>query len=104
MTTIEVLRGMRRKVEQGWTQGSAARSALGGPVSPLMPDATCWCIYGAAIAAGANIDERLAAYAVLKRFTNGAAVDAFNDLPDQTRVDVLAWIDRAVELAEREAA
>lgn len=104
MTTVEVLRGTRAKVIQGWTRCTTARDSLGRPIAPLSTEASCWCLFGAAIAAGANIDERLAAYEVLRRFTSGVAVDAFNDLPDQTQEGVLAWLDLGIEAAESEAA
>lgn len=103
MTPLEVLRAARAKVAQGWTRCATARDSLGQPIAPLSPDATCWCIFGAAIAAGATIDERLAAYEVLRRFTNGIAVDAFNDLPEQTQEGVLAWLDVGITTASEAA-
>lgn len=104
MTTVEVLRATRAKLAQGWTQCATARDTQGWPVVPLHPGAIRWCPYGAAIAAGASLDERLLSYEVLRRFTNGAAPDAFNDHPDQTHVSILCWLDRSIEAAESEAA
>jgi hypothetical protein len=104
MTTVEVLRETRGKIAQGWTAGATARNAAGVTVTALSPDATCYCIYGAAIAVGATIDERLAAYSVLERFTNGARVDAFNDVHIHSQAEALAWLDFGIAAAEAEAA
>lgn len=104
MNAVDVLRGIRSKLAQGWTRGASARNAEGAAVIPVAIDACAWCIYGAACAVGACLDERLAAYRYLRRFTNGATADAFNDLPDQTQVSVLCWVDRAIQAAELEAA
>ncbi len=103
MTPVEVLRGTREKLAQGWTKGATARDCNGKPVSPTEPTAACWCVYGAAIAAGASLDERLLAYTFLRKVNGGIAVDAFNDTTKHQEV-ILEWITLAIGVAESEAA
>jgi hypothetical protein len=102
VTTLEILRATRAKLEQGWCKGATARDASGAPVPPNAEEAVCWCVFGAAITTGAVWHERQAAYHVLERFTDGAAIDQFQDLAT-TLDEVLAVIDLGIE-AVKEAA
>lgn len=104
MTTFEVLRATRAKLEQGWTQHTSARDADGAPCIPFASRAVCWCILGAVAATGASVSERAAALLVLRRFTGGALVQVLNDSRASSKDAMLDLLDKGIAAAEVEAA
>lgn len=108
MTTLEVLRGARAKIAQGWCQGTAARDANGVTSSCFMELGACsWCAIGA-IYGAAPVDElgeasADAAIAALVTHVPGNAIAPWNDSPSRTQAEVLELFDRAIATEERAA-
>lgn len=103
MTTAEVLKSARAKIAIGWCQGTAMVDAQGRPSGP--GDATCYCAIAACHAA--TPDVLLAgdlAYSFLCRVVPGGRVSSWQDAPEHTKAEVLELFDRAIVLAESEAA
>lgn len=100
-------------VEKGWTQQAFARDERNRHSPIHSPEATCFCTLGAlelvtghmarstehAVRAQTALERTL-----LKRvFGDDSPIQTFNDDENTTKEDVLAWFDRAIELAkERE--
>jgi len=104
MTTLEVLRGARAKIAQGWCQGASARDADGQLTGVTQPDACCWCAIGAVYAAAPlEPDSGDAAFEYLARVTPGHLIGTWNDDPSRTQAEVLALFDRAIAQQERAA-
>ena len=106
MKKLELLRAVRAKIEQGWTQRAAARNADGGPVSGNSQDAVCWCMIGAAQAIAPNSDlQRGAIYTAIYDANKEnrplqLGISDFNDARGRTKEQVLAVIDRAIEACQ----
>lgn len=97
---------------KGWTRGAFARSALEDNVDPTEPAATCFCSMGA-IHRAMNLSASCSPYPdtawVLIGLTKtllqkaGPTMDVFRFNDQCETVDeVLAWFDRAIELAKKE--
>lgn len=101
---LEHLKKMRELLEKGWTQGAWARNANGVNCGPHHDEATAFCLIGASLRAGGPSDlepilpESLSA-AIGAEPRMGPFL-VFNDHPIRTQADVLALIDRAIEIAE----
>lgn len=104
MTSVEVLRAARAKIEIGWTQGSYARDKHGNRVSEISPLATCWCLLGACCAQfeGAIIINEHAVTRFLQFATGCSKLEAWNDTNGRTAGEVLSAFDRAIALEESE--
>lgn len=106
MSVVENLRKVRAKLEQGWTQGWFARDVNGDITWPRAENATCWCVYGAcSVVTDAFAHEnnvRDAIERALLGMTGSRLVDCWNDAPGRTQAEVLALVDRAIELASKE--
>jgi hypothetical protein len=106
--TAETLRAAKARIDTPakWTQGQFARDSNDRPCSPLNPDATCFCIYGAVSRSVvetrgfSNFDLTIVLKSALPKRVSRA--DNFNDHPDTSHTDVMAFFDRAIALAEAE--
>jgi len=102
-----------------WTKGASARDAAGLDVEPFDPNATCWCISGAMVAAanrliapgsmvdGYDLHEHPNAAAffrqaqeIVRRVVGG--IPAFNDAANTKHADVVQAMTFAVEIALEE--
>lgn len=100
---------------KGWTTNALAADAEKGEVSPLSPNATCYCMLGA-IYAAIYYDPDITGYVAEKSsesckaetlldqtlrtyFEFGEGVVEFNDAKASTVDDVLDVFDRAIALA-----
>lgn len=105
MTTTEILRAARAKVQKGWCQGRLARNADGKGISPDDPDAVSWCAIGG-IESNHKITEGQAweAKRLFRRVVGltGPGIDKWNDAPGRTQAEVLAAFDAAIELSRLE--
>jgi len=108
MTPSEHLRKARDllKDPSHWCQGSFARDIDGDPAPMNDPDtAVAWCAMGAMYAQGSDPYGRLEAFKFLSKAMPHPMVlrsdlTRYNDmLPDHGAL--LAWFDRAIELAEQ---
>ena len=102
MTTLEVLKAARAKIEKGWTQGAMARDKNGVALSCSDQDAACWCVMGATMAVTHDIPTTNAAIGFL-RLAVGDFAPRWNDTPGRTQAEVLAAFDKAIELCEKES-
>ena len=117
-SVAQVLREAKAKIaERGaWTKGRYGSTRDDSWAAPTGYTATCWCALGALIAVGEDVSKRsdtraegflrraipaeyLAAICETRR-----TVSAYNDLPSTTHADIMALYDRAIALAESEAA
>lgn len=94
-----------------WIKGDYAHNKTGDAVSSTSEEAICWCAEGALrvadrktrehIISGMPFDHAPAkAYETLcKSIPEGAclSVVSYNDYPNVTHEDVLAWFDRAIK-------
>lgn len=108
---IAILSGMRNLLadEKCWTKGAPARDAQGLPALSASNESVCWCLMGASNRARSDLGlgvlcDQLAIDALDLALGGGpGVVPSFNDHPDTTHADILAVIDRAIELAKQEA-
>jgi len=112
------LREARGLIERGWCQGAFARRADGSAVRPiawdtLEPTYSAYCPRGAILAQLPwSLDPQFGELVELFERANRleastpdkSAVVAWNDAPGRTQADALAAFDRAIALAEQEAA
>lgn len=105
MTKEEILRiveGARPLIEAGWTQGAYARDAEGDIAYFSGREATCFCIVGALLRAqNAPLGKGDVSEVVnqihlrgFSRWTAPSAIHIWNDVPQRTKEDVLAVLDR----------
>ena len=120
-TVIDFLRATRKLIErpEAWTKDVDARDREGRRVPSIDGWAVCWCLTAAlgAVAAtmgGARADElRRHAHRLLCRALEGSEpspddgrqwrLEAWNDDPVREHADILALIDRAIDLGEQVA-
>lgn len=99
MTTIEVLKQARARIEKGWTQGVFARDFNDKAI--LLRDASdkacSWCLSGAIYAASGSFHE--GATKLLQKVTRTQNLATYNDAANRTKSQVLAVIDKAIEEA-----
>ena len=98
------LREARALIGRGWTQGVFARDAGGRCVSPMSPDACCFCMMGAVerIASGTySGDTLISCLEDALGVHDAIGITSFNDDFKRTQPQVLAAFDKAIELAER---
>lgn len=111
MTVVEVLRGARAKIAQGWTRGALARrhgeSVSIADIEAGAGGADCWCASGAIMAASGPGSVRADAWEALSVAVGIAfpgAIPAWNDAAKRTQAEVLAAFTRVIEAEERKAA
>lgn len=103
MTTLEILRGMRELLadEKRWTKGVFARDADGMATCPVYGEASCFCIAGAArmITNDRAYGTGLNAWrARVLEAARARSLGEWNDAPERTHAEVLAALDKAIEL------
>ena len=112
-TAAAILTEARGLLVSGWSRGAQARDRAGNVVPAWSEDARSWSLLGALLASWQRQDEDLAvdfvAHAIDARalgdateaigeVTGTAAIERWNDNPARTHHEVLATIDRALEL------
>lgn len=102
---IAVLREARKLLKRGWCQGAPARDAEGLSVGELKPTACRWCLLGA-ISFASRGEPALyrKAEKILRVATGWEMLALWNDVINRTQAEVLAAVDRAIALGERELA
>ncbi len=105
MTPKEVLIRGKERLERGWCQGASARDASGNKSDPESPNAASFCVFGA-------MHEREGPYAsdrarelirrVLGAKLGDGAIAIYNDTPGRTKEEVLALVDKAINLAKED--
>ena len=99
-----ILKEVRGLIESGWTVVALARDATGAQCNPTSHKATSWSLYGAIQkAVRSPFASALVVYNSLHRAlpSGTKTVREFNDAPDRTREEILAVIDRAIEIEGR---
>lgn len=97
----EVLRAVRAKIEHGWCQRYYAKDSNGERVPPDSPTAVCWCILGAYKAV--THDTQRGPFRFIDNALRGTGysfADDWQDAEGRTKGDVLAFMDKAIALAE----
>jgi hypothetical protein len=100
MTTVEILKAARAKIEQGWTQKALARDAYG---DPARGNGCSWCAEGALVAVTGG---RSKAFGYLRESLPDGFNDTaiYNDAPGRTQQEILDLYDAAIARAEAEEA
>lgn len=101
MTPKQFLQRTRDKIAQGWTQHTFARNMHGESVPPHSPAAVCWCMRGAMRTLPWDPElhpTRMMVYAALESVIDSRAISYWNDEFGRTQAEVLAAIDKAMEL------
>jgi len=111
-STVEVLKAARERISdpERWTRNQYARSETRLHTEPNSPDAVGWCANGSILAevdAGAffelgNDSPGVDAADLLIRASGGRPTSTINDRDGHAAV--MALYDRAIQLAEQEAA
>jgi len=111
MNDLTILKEVRDLIERGWTQGTFARTEDGMQCDPEDEDAASWALDGAICGALSELtpqsfhEERLRIAQILISAASGVEIKnlaRFNDAPDRTREEILAVIDRAIEMEGQE--
>lgn len=107
VTAEDILRRVRRHVEQGWCQDSWALDADANRVYPDDPVAVAWCLLGAWAAVesqigGSRADVSQYIYAALPPHAKNS-MTVYNDEPGRTQAEIVALLDRAIFAASRSA-
>lgn len=104
MTTAEVSRAARAKIEQGWCVGTEARNSLYLSVPCDSPSAIRWCAFGAIkLVAPTQSNRHEIERALLNATGRGSDltyVSEWNDSVAKSKEEVLAAFDRAIAAAE----
>lgn len=101
---LRCLRDVRDRLAdpQRWTTRAPARDASGRAVTMLDGDACAWCLGAAAVLDGDGTLVTRQAMRLLTRAAGGRQVVVWQDTAGRTHAEILAVVDRAMELA-REA-
>ena len=103
MSIVQSLIDTKSKLQAGWTQLTYARNKEGEAVPVRAPDACSFCIMGAMRAAGAW--DHYEAFCFVREAIGETGVQGtipeFNDRPEATQDEVVAVIDRAIEIAQK---
>lgn len=115
---IDVLKAAREKIAQGWTQETCARDADGRIRGPSEPAASCWCAYGAVVAAvrvldpddSLQLDIRTVQELEVGLPPQPGVCDRggkmpiayWNDAPGRTQAEVLELFDLTIERLNRD--
>lgn len=105
-TALAILQAARKLLskEERWTRGGLARDSDGVIVEPQAKEAVCWCAMGAVHKQRGPSRSEAAAERRLfetmpETYRNGGYLGQYNDDPNRTHPDLLAWIDRAIAAA-----
>lgn len=130
-TMVDLLSRTRSLVARGWTQKADARDEFGKPIMWFEEEATCWCLSGALRAASPDgildihqvrkmlwragrvlgypmdhdLDSKLHANPKLEYDKDRLyrwVLEDFNDTEGRTQDEVLALVDKAMEIATKE--
>ncbi len=101
--TVGILKAMRVKLANGWTQGVAARRADGEAVNSDDKKACAYCLMGAlwslnGIAKGLAVE--LALIQTLRGDGVAGSLPAYNDAVGRTQGEILALVDKTIERLE----
>lgn len=106
---LEDLKAIREllSVPERWTQGTGARNELGYKVAISNDQAVCWCIDGAAVKVttrGGGGGGSILRYEALVQAFAYIHPDFvwWNDAPERTHAEVLALLDKAIDIARAE--
>lgn len=91
MTTVEVLKAARGRIEKGWCQG----------IGRIVNDngiAIAWCAVGATAQGQEDLGADADLY--LECVIGTHAITSWNDAPGRTQAEVIAAFDKAIALAE----
>ena len=101
MTNKQLLIAARGYIAKGWTQQEYARKADFESVSTKSPEATCWCIEGAIMAADTNenLPRQLECLDMLRTEANADNIVSWNDAKGRTQTQVLALFDFVISKA-----
>jgi hypothetical protein len=103
MTTKEVLKKAKEKIEQGWCQHVIAKDREGTKVPADSPEAIQWCSVGAIASIYAKQDVFITftpEYNLILKVLKTESLAEWNDRPKRTIEEVLAAFDKAIELAD----
>lgn len=102
-TTVETLRDAKALIDTPakWTQHADARRSDDSPCRYANPDAVCFCIVSAVWrASGSPLSKAFYVVKWQAKKEGRQRVWQFNDHPDTSHNDVMAFFDRAIALAE----
>lgn len=109
MTTLEILKGARELISRpgGHTQGAMARTAMGIPIDPWDPEATCHCDLGALEAVCRDVTSRpflhaaSALRAAARQLTGdrNIMVSGYND--EHNQAENVALYDLAIRIVQQ---
>ena len=106
--SVRILREMKALLSGGWTKGAPARDAAGASVRADSPKAVSFCLIGAGERALRNLGRSecdfyyTSAFRALSPEKSSCSIAAWNDGPARTHAQVLALIDRAIEIVDAE--
>lgn len=98
---LEHLKKMRELLAKGWTQKVMARDRMGRDVYVMAENAVSFCVVGAIQRSTRGLIRLWSLHHALRELTNGT-ISVWNDDPNRKQSEVLALIDRAIEIAEAE--
>lgn len=101
--TVEHLKAVRAKLEQGWTVRASARDANGKEVAARDETAVCWCLHGAITCTDGGdyataSDVRSLCHDAASEIGQSITYVDFND-SCRTKDDILGLVDHAIKLA-----
>jgi len=104
MDNLTILKDVRSLIETGWTVVALARDATGAQCNPTSHKATSWSLTGAIQkAVRTPFASALVYYSLHRALPSGTkTVREFNDAPERTKEEILALIDRAIEMEGQE--
>ena len=100
---LKAIRALISKPES-WIKYRSAQDRHNAPCSALSSDAVCWCLGGAAHAITRIDGWPGLVYTALESAARSAGFDgtpSFNDHPDTTHADVMAFLDGVVSELEQ---
>lgn len=103
MTNLEILKAARKLIEkpENWTQGEMAKTVDGYATGYSSEKACKFCIAGAMSRVDPfwfiSLRHRLYKHVVARGY---GTVEGFNDYPDRTHAEVLAFFDEAIAAEE----
>ena len=100
MTTVELLERARKLITRGYCYGEHACDAQGQYVHAAHESAVAWSSYGALEAAEGPLGPRGATAAAFAEAVALLEDEGIRWLNRQTRVEVLAFFDGAIEVAK----
>ena len=106
--SVRILREMKALLSGGWTKGAPARDAAGASVRADSPKAVSFCLIGAGERALRNLGRSecdfyyTSAFRALSPEKSSYSIAVWECQDGRTQAEVLALIDRAIEIAETE--